>query len=53
MSALYELDEVGFRYRSGPDVLAGISFAIQPGEHVGIVGESGAGKSTLPACRSA
>nr|WP_274636386.1 ATP-binding cassette domain-containing protein [Microbacterium bovistercoris] len=47
MSALYELDEVGFRYRSGPDVLAGISFAIQPGEHVGIVGESGAGKSTL------
>jgi len=36
------------RYRSDLDlVLKGISFAVQPGERVGVVGRTGAGKSSL------
>ncbi len=47
MTALYELDRVGFRYRRGGPVLTDVSLRMAPGEHLGIVGESGAGKSTL------
>ncbi|HEV2680643.1 MAG TPA: type I secretion system permease/ATPase [Rhodanobacter sp.] len=43
-----ELDAVSFRYRPDtPEVLQGVSLAIQPGEVIGIVGRSGSGKSTL------
>ncbi|MBD2033762.1 type I secretion system permease/ATPase [Leptolyngbya sp. FACHB-321] len=41
-------DKLFFRYQPGlEDVLKGVSFDIEPGMFVGIVGRSGSGKSTL------
>ena len=40
-------EQVGFAYERGQTTLEGIEFAIQPGQHVGLVGPSGGGKSTL------
>lgn len=42
-----EFAGVGFSYDGVRQVLHGISFAIRPGEMVGLVGPSGAGKSTI------
>ncbi|MBR1235388.1 type I secretion system permease/ATPase [Bradyrhizobium sp. AUGA SZCCT0182] len=37
-----------FRYRiDGPEVLHNVSFSVEPGQVVGIVGSSGSGKSTI------
>lgn len=48
LSGSIVLDDVQFRYtEDGPDVLKGISFAVQPGEVVAIVGSSGSGKTTI------
>lgn len=39
---------VSLRYRKGlPEVLKGVSFSIQPGETLGVVGRTGSGKSSL------
>ncbi|KAJ2803884.1 hypothetical protein H4R21_001857 [Coemansia helicoidea] len=43
-----EFKDYSMRYREGLDlVLKGLSFSVQPGQKVGIVGRTGAGKSSL------
>ncbi|MHC4938341.1 MAG: ABC transporter ATP-binding protein [Planctomycetota bacterium] len=42
-----EFDDVEFAYIEGEPVLRGISFRIQPGETVAIVGPTGAGKTSI------
>ncbi len=42
-------ERVSFAYEPGHSVLREVDLAIQPGEHVAVVGATGAGKSTLAA----
>jgi ATP-binding cassette subfamily B protein len=42
-----EFKDVWFAYRPGEYILKGLSFAIQPGERVALVGATGAGKTTV------
>lgn len=42
-----EFKKVSFAYRRGPKVLHDLSFKIEPGEIVALVGHSGSGKSTI------
>ena len=45
--AILEVKHVDFRYGSGPWILKDISFSVEEGERVAILGPSGYGKSTL------
>lgn len=42
-----EFDQVWFSYKADEPVLKGISFRVEPGETLAVVGHTGAGKSTL------
>ena len=42
-----EFRDVSFTYPDGTEVLKHISFTVNPGEHLAIVGPTGSGKSTL------
>ncbi len=42
-----EFDRVGFAYPGGPPVLEDVSFTLEPGTRVALVGASGSGKTTL------
>ena len=46
-SGLIEFDHVGFAYRPGTEVLRDISFRVEPGRTVALVGATGAGKTTI------
>lgn len=44
---LIEFEAVHFAYRAGTPVLHGISFRVEPGQRVAVVGATGAGKTSL------
>ncbi|MCD6405150.1 MAG: ABC transporter ATP-binding protein [Planctomycetes bacterium] len=45
--ALIRLEGIEFSYPPDREVLAGVDFALSPGERVGLVGPNGCGKTTL------
>ncbi|MCC3358099.1 ABC transporter ATP-binding protein [Bacillus sp. REN16] len=46
-SPILELDHLSFSYHQGRETIRNVSFTIEKGEMVSIVGKNGAGKSTL------
>ncbi len=46
MSAALQIDDVAIRF-GGVQAVAGVSFAVEQGDFVGLIGPNGAGKTTL------
>ncbi|MBI4878526.1 MAG: ABC transporter ATP-binding protein [Planctomycetes bacterium] len=49
LSGRVAFEDVHFAYRAGEPVLDGVSFSVQPGETVALVGATGGGKTTVTA----
>jgi peptide/nickel transport system ATP-binding protein len=47
VNAILQLCDASYRYRGGSVALQAVSFAVDEGQNIGLVGESGAGKTTL------
>ena len=45
--SVVEFQNIHRAYRRGKDVLDGVSFSVESGEVVGLLGKNGAGKTTL------
>ena len=47
---MMQIKNLSYHYKGGPDVLKDISFDIEPGQFLAILGNNGVGKSTLLKC---
>ena len=47
---MMQIENVSYRYKGSPDVLKDVSFQIEPGKFLAILGNNGVGKSTLLKC---
>lgn len=47
---LLSVEQLSKEYKGGKHAIRGVSFSLNPGECLGLVGESGCGKSTLARC---
>ena len=47
---MMEIKNLSYRYKGGPQVLEDVSFTVEPGQFLAILGNNGVGKSTLLKC---
>ena len=47
---MMEIKNLSYRYKGSPDVIRDVSFAVEPGKFLAILGNNGVGKSTLLKC---
>lgn len=46
-SMVFDLEQIGFSYQPGHNVLEEVTFSVEAGESIAVLGANGAGKSTL------